>query len=368
MPTISIFLPPREGFSPTHFGAIALCVRDFVEYSRYRQQCTVIGGVETATPFPNSRYLALSGKEHRLQTRSYAYARAALKYLRQHQPALAEVHNRPNLAKYLCRHWDGKIALHLHNDPQDMKKAHSVREREWLLKRLAAVYCVSGYIRDRFIQGLKGDTRKVHVVYNGIQLERPEELPPKQKQILFVGRLKPEKGALEFAEALKIALPQFPDWQGVFIGATRHHPDAPVEPYERRIHTVLESLGDQVEMRGFCNHEQTMQATQESLIAVIPSTWHEAFGRTALEAMASGCITISSTMGGLKEVVGKAAILLERIDGETIARAVGQAIQTPEKWPEWQQQALTQSQKFDIERATATLDDVRKKLVNQEGA
>lgn len=363
MHNIAIFLPPREGFSPTHFGAIALCVRDFVQYSRYQKECTVIGGVETTTPFPNSRYIALSAKEHCLQTRSYAYARAALKYLRANQSALAEVHNRPNLATYLCKHWKGKIALHLHNDPQDMKRAHSVREREWLLKSLSAVYCVSGYIRDRFIEGLKGDTSKVHVVYNGIQLKRPEALPTKEKRILFVGRLKPEKGALEFAEALKIALPQFPEWKGVFIGATRHHPDAPVEPYERKIHTVLEPLGEQVEMLGFCNHEQTMQVTQESLIAVVPSTWHEAFGRTALEAMASGCITISSSMGGLREVVGNAAILLERIDGETIAKAIALATQTPERWQEWQQQALTQSQKFDIERATATLDEIRQKLM-----
>ncbi len=362
---IIIILPSREGFSPNHFGAISLCVKDFVTHSRFHNRCLVVGGVATDSPFPYVRFRSLLEKRCWWQRRSYDYARACLAILNEEKPFLVEVHNRPNLAMYLCRKWPGKIALHLHNDPQDMKCAKTAKERQWLLKHCAAIYCVSGYIRDRFTEGLTGNTGKVQVVYNGLALPDPAGLPPKKKQILFVGRLKPEKGALEFAEALALLLPKHPDWRGVFIGAMRHQPGAPLGPYDDRIRETLEPLGEQVEMRGFCNFEETMRATAESAIAVVPSTWHEAFGRTALEAMACGCVVVSSTRGGLKEVIGDAAIPLQEVSAQSIAAAVDQVIANPGQWVKWQQQALEQAQKFSIQASTSRLDSLRASFLEQ---
>lgn len=359
--SIFIIMPPREGFNANHFGAIALCIRDFVLNSRYHQQSTVIGGI-AGESFPNITYHPLPEKPW-WQTRTYAYERRCLALIRKENPALVEVHNRPNITRYLARRWKGKIALHLHNDPQDMKYAKTPADRQWLLNHCAAIYCVSGYIRDRFIEGLHGDTHKVHVVYNGLELPDPVTFPPKQKHILFVGRMKPEKGALEFAEAMALALPKYPEWKGVFIGATRHQPDAEGSEYENQIRSILDTLGSQIEIRGFCGYDETMQATAESAIAIIPSTWHEAFGRTALEALCYGCITISSTRGGLKEVIGNAALTLPDVTGRAIADAIDQVMQHPEQWQDWQQKALAQAQNFSIRASTITLDDIRAGLL-----
>lgn len=363
MKKIVIILPPREGFSPTHFGAISLCVRDFVEHSRYRDRSLVVGGVATDPPFPGIAYRALTPKRHWWQRRSRAYAEACLALLHENSPALVEIHNRPALAHILCKRWPGKIALHLHNDPQEMKGATTPGQRQWLLEHCASIYCVSGYISDRFIEGVKGDTSRVQIVYNGLRLPPAKTLPARKKQIIFVGRFKPEKGVLEFAEALTILLPKYPDWRGVFIGAVRHQPNSPASAYEKRVHALLEPLGDQIESRGFCNYEETIQATAESTIAVVPSTWHEAFGRTALEAMGCGCIVISSTRGGLKEVIDNAAIPLEEISAATIAHALEQVMLAPSLWPEMQGKALIQAQNFDIARCTQKLDAIRERLL-----
>jgi glycosyltransferase involved in cell wall biosynthesis len=40
---------------------------------------------------------------------------------------------------------------------------------------------------------------------------------------------------------------------------------------------------------------------EKSKIAVIPSTWNEPLGRTAIEAASRGCVTIISKRGGLIE-------------------------------------------------------------------
>lgn len=336
-------------------------MHDFVIHSRYRDRCTVIGGI-AGESFPGIPYRALTQKRW-WQTRSYAYARACLAEIQHRQPALVEVHNRPNLAHYLARRWNGKIALHLHNDPQEMKLAATATERQWLLDHCAGIYCVSDYIRKQFTEGLHGDTQKAHVVYNGLQLPDPTGFPPKQKHILFVGRLKPEKGALEFAQAMAQILPRYPEWKCIFIGATRHQPDAQVSAYEKTIRALLDALGGQVEMLGFRTYAETMQATAEAAIAVIPSTWHEAFGRTALEALSYGCITISSTRGGLKEVIGQTALPLPEITAATIADAIDHVITHPEKWRDWQQQSLAQAQHFNIASCTKALDDIRASLI-----
>jgi glycosyltransferase involved in cell wall biosynthesis len=359
--SILVVLPPREGFSAQHFGAIALCVQDFITHSRYRAQSTVIGGID-GDSFPEIPYHALAQK-HWWQTRSYAYARACLAQIKIQNPALVEVHNRPNLAHYLAKRWRGKIALHLHNDPQEMKLAKTSAQRQWLLNHCAAIYCVSDYIRQRFVEGLSGDIHKAHVVYNGLALPDPGSFPSKQKKIIFVGRLKPEKGALEFAQAMAKILPAYPEWKCEFIGATRHQPDAKTSPYENTIRSTLDPLGTQLEMLGFCNYAETLRATAEATIAVIPSTWNEAFGRTALEAMSHGCITISSTRGGLREVIGDAALPLYKVNATTIAEAVENVITHPEKWEFWQKHALTQAKHFSIEAVTETLDDIRASLL-----
>jgi len=58
---------------------------------------------------------------------------------------------------------------------------------------------------------------------------------------------------------------------------------------------------------------------------VFPSLY-EGFGLTALEAMASGTPTVVSDRGGLAEVVGDAGLLVDPLDPEAIADAVGRAI------------------------------------------
>ena len=362
-PKIVIALPLREGFGPAHFGAIALCVRDFTEHSRFRQQTQIFGGVDVE-PFADMPYQPLSFRARWLGSQNRAYAKALLIQLQTLQPELLEIHNRPLLLRYVrAGGWHGKIALHLHNDPQSMRDAKTPTQRQKLLQRCAAVYCVSDYIRQRLLEGVTEGHDKVHVIYNG--LARIDNQETKQKTILFVGRFQPEKGALDIARALEAVLPDYPDWRGIFIGAARHQPDAPVNAYERQVMDALRSVESQIEMRGYCSHEETMLATKQAMIAVVPSQWNEAFGRTALEAMACGCATISSTKGGLKEVVGDAgaAYALSQVSPLELERALRDVIENPQHCRNLQRKGQQRALAFSINNVTQTLDDVRATLL-----
>ena len=82
---------------------------------------------------------------------------------------LIEIHNRPYLVKEITRGNKFPVSLFFHNDPQVMKGSKSIRERENILKKCAAIFCVSEFIKKKFLQGINKNFQKVHVLYNGVE-------------------------------------------------------------------------------------------------------------------------------------------------------------------------------------------------------
>lgn len=363
-PILSI-LPPREGFSPQAFGAVSLSVKDFTESSRYRERCHILGAVD-APAFDGLNYHCLPVKKHWYEPNRRAYLRAIAHWLREHPaPALIELHNRPLLAAALRRMSTAPIALHLHNDPQEMKAAASPAARRRLLRRVDAVYCISHWVRTRFLSGLpESAAHKVHTVHSGLEL--PETKAEKQPHIVFVGRMTPNKGGLECADAFARVLPEHRDWHGYMIGGRRHAVSAQLSDYERQIQQRMTQAGARAHFEGFYPYDKTQAAFARAAIVVIPSLWDEPFGRTALEAIAHGCAVVCSGRGGLSEIIGEAGVLLQDVTGETIAAALDELIRNDTRRAQLQQAARQQAEGFALTRCTQTLDALRAQLMQEE--
>lgn len=362
--SIVTILPKDEGFSPSHFGAIALCVRDFTLQSMYGSATTVISGVQEQgfegiyfRPAPEARWY---------ENRTKAYARFCAGVINKQRTSLAEVHNRPNLLRLIARRVSCKLALHLHNDPQEMRDAKTPAERGSLLELCSGIYCVSAFIRDRFIEGVTGDISKVHVVHNGIAI--PESLPPKEKLIVFAGRMTEGKGALLLAEALALALPQMPDWRAVLIGSDRHSVAEDLSPREMQLLEALAPVAAQAQMRGFLLHGEVLSYFARSAIAVVPSIWQEPFGRTAIEAMAYGCATVSSGRGALLEVTGDAAHTLFDLTAPALAEALVALGSDENHLAAMQHKARNRSYDFTIAKSTRLLDNARNAIFSESSS
>ena len=99
---------------------------------------------------------------------------------------IIEIHNRPYLvnvikSKLLHRHI---LTLFLHNDPLQMKGSRTIEERNFLISQLDKIYCVSDFIKRRFLTGILDYDKKVIVLYNGVK--RNEKMFPKKKNKLFL--------------------------------------------------------------------------------------------------------------------------------------------------------------------------------------
>ena len=71
-----------------------------------------------------------------------------------------------------------------------------------------------------------------------------------------------------------------------------------------------------------------MKIFDKSKIAVIPSTWDEPLGRTAIEAASRGCVSIISKRGGLIET-NRHGLFLNYVTKEEIYNKLNKIINSP---------------------------------------
>lgn len=104
---------------------------------------------------------------------------------------------------------------------------------------------------------------------------------------VYSGTLVEHKGIIQFLEQitkLKIT------WLHINI-----YGDGPLR-------SVLEKyIGDRVTWHGYVSQQKMKEVFAQADFTIIPSLWDEAFGRVAIESIASGCPVLASRRGGLIE-------------------------------------------------------------------
>ncbi len=363
---IAVLLPFAENFSNDKAGAISLFCFDLSSISRYCSSLTFYGKELTSSP-PQLQYRGLKPRFKAINGRNIGLASAFYHSVKHNPPDLIEIHNRPQVFFYLKRKLPKTpISLFLHNDAALMKPTRSPQARKKLLDRAAAVYCVSDYIRQRFLENTCVDKNtarsKLHVLYNGIGRQF-DSRPEKENLILYAGRIVEEKGALEFAEACSLVLPDFPDWKAVMIGAQRHGQTGRLSEFEARVQEYLRPLGPQAEFLGHRPYVDVLQFFQRAAIVAVPSKWNEPLGRTAIEALASGSALVSSANGGLAEINNGCGMLLQTVNKDSLAYALNKLLSDNGMRETMQQKCWDAFFQFEQKQVAAILDEHRQALL-----
>lgn len=361
---VAIILPPSERFAPGQAGAVALLVHRLAVADQARP--SVVLGLEGETPaFTDTMFQALRPGIWPLwggETRRYGAAVA--EYLHAQRPCLIEVHNRPLLALDLVARMPGiPVVLVLHNDPLTMRGARTVPQRQELLTRMARVVVVSHWLKDRFATGLSTPVNGLSVLSNCLDLSllpSPSPAALREPVFLFVGRIVADKGADVFVQACARALPWLPGWSAEMIGGDRPGTQVPDTPFLRKLRPMAQSAG--VELHGYQPHSEVLEALSRAAIAVVPSRWDEPFGLTALEAMGCGAALICSPQGGLSEVVGQAALLVEpQLDA--LATAMSDLAADAERRASLGAAGRARARLFDVPHAVAVLEQLRSEVL-----
>jgi starch synthase len=164
-------------------------------------------------------------------------------------------------------------------------------------------------------------SERIRVVYNGmdfasadeftepeIQLTRKKYQLSRSQQVLFAGRLTPQKGVQVLLQSAVQVRRQFPNVQYVFAGA----PDSYFAG--QMVEGLLEEykgLRRHVKFLGMIERRELALLYRTVNLAVVPSIY-EPFGYAAIEALSAGVPVIASNVGGLGEIIepGRTGLLV----------------------------------------------------------
>lgn len=235
------------------------------------------------------------------------YRAAVVDLLKQLSPDVVQIDNRPDFAAELrTRLRTKKLVLNLHSTTFLQPRHISYNSACNILRQADAVVCNSKYLQETVAERFRLSPNDWHpvVIYPGVEADvfaRPADSrrsgPDSPLQILFAGRIIPQKGALILVQAVQQLLYMGVRTELTIVG----YSPAWARQYEKQLQHALRDLPVRW-VRGV-PHQQIPTYYWQADLFVLPSQWDEAFGLVNLEAFAAGLPVVASALGGIPEVV-----------------------------------------------------------------
>jgi glycosyltransferase involved in cell wall biosynthesis len=142
---------------------------------------------------------------------------------------------------------------------------------------------------------------------------RPRELA--NRNVLFLGKIAPEKGVFDLLEALALVRARLPGTRLVLAGEG--------DTSEARMRADALGLHDSVELPGWISGARKEQLLRDTSVFALPS-YFECMPMSLLEAMAIGIPCVASDVGGIPDIVsdGVEAALTPPGDVTALAQAL----------------------------------------------
>jgi glycosyltransferase involved in cell wall biosynthesis len=186
-----------------------------------------------------------------------------------------------------------------------------------------AYIAVSQFARNVFVAASALPADKIHVKPNFLARD-PGRRTGSGDYALFVGRLSPEKGALELLTGWR-RLRHIPLR---IVGSGPAHAEA--------VAVATRPGYEHVTLTGQLSPAQTLAEIRRARFVVFPSRWYEPFGMALVEAAACGVPAIASRIGGIPELVreGITGLLFKSDDPDDLIAKASWAWQHPRELAE----------------------------------
>ena len=251
----------------------------------------------------------------------------------------------------------------------------SVPELTW-----TSLIAVSATVKQEYTRA-GFDPKRIEVIYNGIDprfltLPRSASNEEETIQLLFVGRLRVEKGILVILKALYVLMHDLDETAMLSITKQLDMPPLLLhifgdgdKTYVSELKTFLRENGleELVIFHGKVPQDELIEYYDLSQIMLVPSLWQEPFGLVVAEAMARGLPVIASNVGGPSEIITheKNGLLVEAGDERALALAISQLIQDPNKRKRFGEAARsTVQERFVIEENVNRVEQHLQRAIN----
>ena len=313
-PTIAYVFLRNSVFGPKGAASVELCVRDLIRNSRYARSTLVVcpkvdepfEGVEIETIHD----VAFGG--------NLAKAWAVGQRLKRRCVDVAVVENHLPAAAVIATASGLPVILHSHAYEKAASGRLKRAERDLELKRLAGLAFVSEDCLGRFRKNFPSARAPMRSIPNGLDMAEWSSAEAKEKTILSVGRALDDKGHLEAMAAIARVLATRLDWSARFIlSAIDREPDT-----VGALRRAAAPFGGRIRIDANLPYAEVKAAWARAAVGMALTKTPEPFGRTALEALASGAALVTSSLGGLAEVCGPDALTVDPRDPDAVAAAL----------------------------------------------
>jgi glycosyltransferase involved in cell wall biosynthesis len=244
-----------------------------------------------------------------------------------------------------------KIVLHCH---EEWLMQFDPAQMQTYIQQADLVLGCSEFLVDRFRSRFPDEAERFQVMYNGIEWAAFQGLRSRvsaaptatPKQLLFVGRISPEKGVHVLLDAFAQVVKQYPDVELKIVGD-----DMPLlreflqsiseQPQIQELVRFCDAhygstlranlspgIADRVHWLGSIPNHQVIEILSQTDVLINPS-FYESFGISVIEAMAAGVPVVASAVGGMKETMipGQTGLLVEAGNAEQLAAAILRLLQ-----------------------------------------
>ncbi len=299
---IAILLPNKEDYSLNNAAAASIWVKDF--NTGFIEKKQLIFGISSSSSTLSKNFINL--KKVNFINNSFFYLKNFVKKLPKTIKVIV-IHNRPHFFFTLKKKFpEIKFILIFHNDPNTLRGSTSINEKLNILQNCDELIFVSSYVKNRFYYNLinllpiKG--RVIYPATNYYNHNFKINIK-KEKIIVFIGKLNSAKGYNHFGKAVISILNKYKDWRVIVAGNEKR------EKYN--------FFHERLKIYNWLSHKKIINIYKKSSISIVPSTWNEPFGRTAMESSDMGNALITSGFGGLKETSFN-QIVLKKVNSKSI--------------------------------------------------
>ncbi|EOD77435.1 hypothetical protein D515_03886 [Grimontia indica] len=201
----------------------------------------------------------------------------------------------------------------------------------WVYRHVDQVLSISNETYQRNIKALPVAESKIERLWLGTYIEQKQfsednrphlladeyELSHDTTFIGSVGRICDGKGQADLLAGFELIAADYPDAHLVLIGGLNPDEGAD-EAFSQLLQEKAKAspFSDRVHLAGYCKNVPTL--LEEIQIVCLPY-WNEAFGLTAIEAMAQHCALVVSNTGALPEILEETGVYCTPKDAESIA-------------------------------------------------
>lgn len=209
--------------------------------------------------------------------------------------------------------------------------------------RADLIIAVSKFTANQVRDLLNFPPARIRVVPHGVHA--PKTMPPddelRENIILHVGAIQKRKNIARLVEAFEQVTP---DWRLILAGSAGFDAQAIQERIDRSF------ARPRITVTGYLHRHELIDLYLRSRVLAFPSL-DEGFGIPALEAMAYGLAVVASDRSALPEVCGRAALLVNPLDVDSIAQGLRRVTSDDALRVQYQTMGRSRAPQFPWQRA-----------------